>query len=136
MRDRLIELLCDIECKGEDFRNGGCAFRKDERCIKIDNLDMCMIGCIADNLLANGVIVPPCKVGDTVYEIQLGRGRIQAYEVITIKYNGHFWYMLWKLKDDEGIYGTLDGFVDSELGKTVFLTREEAEKALAERSAE
>lgn len=25
---------------------------------------------IADHLLDNGVIVPPCKVGDTVYEIE------------------------------------------------------------------
>jgi hypothetical protein len=38
--------------------------------------------------------------------------------------------MLWKLKNDEGIYGNLEGFVDDEIGKTVFLTREEAEAAL------
>lgn len=81
---------------------------------------------LADRILNDGWIRPPCKVGDTVYEIQPIRKRIQAYEVITVKYNGHFWYMLWKLKDDQGIYGNLEGFVDSELGRTVFLTPEEA----------
>lgn len=88
---------------------------------------------IADHLLSNGVIVPPCKVGDTVYEVQLYRERIQAYKVVTIKYNGHFWYMVWMLKDGKGVYGNLDGFVDSQLGKTVFLTKEEAERALKEK---
>lgn len=67
---------------------------------------------------------------DIVYEIQPLRKRIQPYEVTTVKYNGDFWYMLWKLKDDEGIYGNLEGFVDSELGRTVFFTKEAAEKAL------
>jgi hypothetical protein len=87
----------------------------------------------ADHLLSNGVIVPPCKVGDTVYEVQLYRERIQAYKVVTIKYNGHFWYMVWMLKDGKGVYGNLDGFVDSQLGKTVFLTKEEAEAELRKR---
>lgn len=32
---------------------------------------MCQIGAIADYLIANGVIVPPCKVGDTVYELDV-----------------------------------------------------------------
>ena len=111
-RDRLIELIND--------------------CRSMDGYGMDLVEKQADHLLANGVIVPPCKVGDTVYEVQLYSERIQAYEVITLKYNGHFWYMVWKLKDDEGIYGNLEGFVDSELGRTVFLTKEEAEAKLKE----
>ena len=177
MRDRFIELLCDIECNGEDWNNGGCALRKNERCIKIDNLDMCMIGCIADNLLANGVIVPPCKVGDKVYHIAKcddfhaeldgtlydslgGIGSATGYYCpCELRNNCPF--------DDEEEFecenqksklaifeDEVNGFIIGKyeetiillyytgneymhnFGKTVFLTREEAEKALAERSAE
>ena len=128
MRDRLIELICNIKCKGEDFRNGGCALRKDERCIKIDNLDMCMIGCIADHLLANGVIVPPCKVGDTVYSCI---GRPYKVEKITIKRDqDHMTIVL-----DSALSGRLIVY-ENDFGQIVFLTREEAEKALAERRGE
>lgn len=129
MRDRLIELLCEIKCKGEDFRNGGCALRKDERCIKIDNLDMCMIGCIADNLLANGVIVPTCKVGDMVYSIVEGIDLVLVGEVYGyVVGREHFVF-----RSTRKGYFALD-FTEIDIGKTVFLTREEAEKALAERS--
>lgn len=37
---------------------------------------------------------------------------------------------MWTLRS--GIYGDLDGFRDNEIGKTVFLTKEEAEVALKE----
>ena len=37
---------------------------------------------ISDYLLANGVIVPPCKVGDTVYKIS--RNKVKECEVIFI----------------------------------------------------
>jgi hypothetical protein len=131
MRDRLIELLCNIECKGEDFRNGGCALRKDERCIRIDNLDMCMIGCIADHLLANGVIVPPCKVGDTVWFNTFKKNAtvcvgVQPHKIDRIDISF--------VCDTKNLIET--HIHDWEIGKTVFLTREEAEKALAERSGE
>lgn len=46
-RDRLIELL--------------------EETGMIEGTSRCNI--VADELLANGVIVPPCKVGDTVYQL-------------------------------------------------------------------
>ena len=41
-------------------------------------------------------------------------------------------YFSWVLDDDRGIYLNLDGFSGYELGKTVFLTREEAVKKLEE----
>lgn len=88
---------------------------------------------IADHLLANGVIVPPCKVGDTVYEIQPIRNRVQAYTITVIKYNGRFWTFSWVLKDRRGFYGNVEGFDSYQFGKTVFLTKEDAEKALKER---
>lgn len=69
---------------------------------------------IADYLLANGVTVPPCKVGDTVYQTD----KVQIYES--------------KIKNV--IYDTTGiAFSERAIGKTVFLTREEAEKALKEK---
>lgn len=84
---------------------------------------------VADYLLKNGVIVPPCKVGDTVYDIG-GFPKIMKAEVETMTTDGqemssvvvepqkpfHRWFVNWK-----------------DLGKYVFLTREAAEQALKER---
>ncbi len=67
-----------------------------------------------DYLLANGVIVPPCKVGDTVYQTD-GVGLYES----TIK---------------NIVYETKNiAFDERAIGKTVFLSREEAEAALEER---
>ena len=85
---------------------------------------------IADYLLSEGVVVPPVKVGQTVYEIQPIRQRVQSYEITTLKWNGHYWWFTWIIKDHNGIYGNVEGFSSRQIGKTVFLTREEAEKAL------
>lgn len=74
----------------------------------------------ADRLLANGIIVPPCKVGDTVYFVSEYTNKILSDEVENIRIqhknitihtiaNNHLWA-------DE-----------------VFLTKEEAEQALKER---
>jgi hypothetical protein len=84
----------------------------------------------ADFLLANGVIVPPCKVGDTVYQIQPTRNRVQAYEVTSYKFNGISYFFSWVLKDRKGFYENVEGFSDIQIGKTVFLAKEEAEQAL------
>lgn len=84
---------------------------------------------IADYLLDNGVIVPPCKVGNTVYDIG-GFPKIMQAEVETMTTDGqemssvvvnkskpfHRWFVNWK-----------------DIDKTVFLTREQAEQALKER---
>ena len=79
---------------------------------------------IADYLLANGVIVPPCKVGDKVYLVGVFTGQIIETKVIGIAYN------------ESGIYLLLENFtvtsVAEQLGKTVFLTKEGAEEKLKE----
>lgn len=73
----------------------------------------------------------PCNVGDTVYEVQEIRHRIQPLEIISI-YIGRMGkpYFYWELKDGIGIYQNVKGFGESRIGKDVFLTREEAEAAL------
>ena len=72
----------------------------------------------------------PCKVGDTVY-VQtrnfISELRITLVSVDTSDMSMYFSWML-----NSGIYPNLDGFSGYELGKFVFLTREEAEKKLEE----
>lgn len=73
----------------------------------------------------------PCTVGDIVYEVQEIRHRIQPLEITSV-YIGRMGelYFYWELKDGIGIYQNVKGFGKSQLGQTVFLTREEAEAAL------
>lgn len=69
---------------------------------------------LADYLLANGVSVPPFNVGDTVYQRDTA-GRIYESKIKSIIY------------DTDGV-----AFDKRAIGETIFLTREEAEKALRE----
>ena len=46
---------------------------------------------MADNLLANGVIVPPCKVGDTVYYIEGAYYKSKRQTVTPIKVTEISW---------------------------------------------
>lgn len=73
----------------------------------------------------------PIAPGDTVYEVQKLRKRIQPYNVIAviIDRTGYRYYN-WELKDGKGVYSNIKGFGEDNFGKTVFLTREEAEAAL------
>lgn len=99
-RERLVEMIQDAV--------GGCAKHWAE--------------IIADYLLSNGAIVPPCKVGDSIFRVG----------------NGEIWE--WLIEHIE-IYEDEIGFVDDgenyftpdKIGKTVFLTKEEAEEKLKER---
>lgn len=79
---------------------------------------------------AGWLVVMPCKIGDVVYEANK-RGFISTYKVISIHISECSVLIGWELID--GIYSSLNGFEVSALGKTVFLTREEAEAALKKR---
>ena len=107
MRDRLIELIKDAEK----------AFPKDKPVLDIEEF-------VADHLLANGVIVPPCKVGDWVY--MLRNGEIHRNHICQVHISQTYAQTFFSC------YG--EKFGVEQIGKTVFLTKEEAEKAL-ERSA-
>ena len=105
MRNRLIELLCG------HYMNTMDEARE-----------------VADILLENGAIIPPCKVGDKVYlfidwgyEIEIEEKEVGA---ISIQGTNDSSKELWE--DFRG--GLIGTFAD--IGKTVFLTREDAEKAL------
>ena len=77
---------------------------------------------IADYLLANGVIVPPCKVGDKVYLILLHE-KVEEFDVAG--------FCLYPTGLFVQIY--YDHQVYSIKTDNVFLTKEEAEEKLKER---
>ena len=111
MRDRLIELFKGAETKVTEMTSTPLAL--EER-----------LGIYADYLLANGVIFPPCKVGDTFYAIN--ETSYCDYEV---------YGFMWCKKPDEDkisliavtVYGMT--FI---WGEEAFLTKEEAESKLKE----
>ena len=82
-----------------------------------------------EDLEEQGLLVRlPCKVGDTVYVPT--RNFVSELRITMVSVDMHGAYFSWML--NSGIYPNLDGFSKSKLGKTVFLTREEAEKKLEE----
>ena len=115
-RERLIELFMQAEAKCDGMKQ--C-----EGCVGFGEGANCVDYLIVDHLLANGVIVPPCKVGDTVY-VCFSRTRVIECKVAQI---------IIEHIEEIGMsficYGGMR-FDMRHWGKTVFLTREEAEKAL------
>lgn len=76
------------------------------------------------------VVVPPCKVGDKLYEVT-GRKTISVYKVKAIRVELFGLFIEWNIVEGF-VWQSLAGINAGEIGKTVFLTREEAEKALKE----
>lgn len=114
--------LCCEYCKATEEGNEDCTGCAINQCFnKLGEYE---------NLEEQGKLLKPkCLPGDYVWEINRERNIISEYEVTSIRYgiNKTFHYM-WALRD--GIYGNLDGFGDNDIGKTVFLTKSEAETAL------
>ena len=74
---------------------------------------------ISDYLLANGVVAPLLETGQTVYRVS--KNRIWEFKI-------------WKVEICNGTVSYVDNydksFLDRHIGLGVFLTKEEAEKAL------
>ena len=107
-RERLIELMTQAE-------NEDLSLLEFEKKI------------LADYLLANGVIVPPVKVDDTIYIVDENSNEftgIDECHVRSLEWNGTFWSIF----NDKDCYGYSEDYI----GKTIFLAKEEAEKALKE----
>ena len=132
-REKLIEILSRYFQIGDSYAYN---LTRDKEAFAVgtmsledfEEFDDFTVADIVDNLLENGVIVPPCKVGQTVYSC-LG----YAYKVkkIVIESNSkHITFVL-----ESGLNGQLI-FDETCFGKTVFLSHEDAGKALAERSKE
>lgn len=139
MKQRLTKLLKESPCLS-------VLYNEDEEWSKA-----------ADHLLANGVIVPPCKVGTTVHVIEPKWYSVWGEDEHECRRCEHFYEggmgdppdcslgknCCYQICEEEADlrhlvdWITPNGFTGKiEWGKTVFLTRAEAEKALAEREGE
>ena len=115
VRDRLIELLKESKL---------CEKRFDAQ------YSDGTIAVIADHLLANGVIVPPCKAGDRLYQI------------VEMNHTAHKHHNIFvsdfpiTVEPYQIVYRNIMGGYScipfDDFGKTVFLTKEEAEEKLKE----
>lgn len=118
MRERLIELLEDglEESELQTNPEGECLGTNIEKFV--------------DYLLQNGVVVLPCSVGDTVWYVTNGKYKDVRIENVHQWVSGHWKFDGWHGKGQyrEGYELDLKDF-----GKTVFLTKEEAEKELERR---
>ena len=74
------------------------------------------------------LVVLPCKVGDMLYEVT-GRKTISVYKVKAIRVELFEIFVEWNLADGI-VWQSLSGIRSGEIGKTVFLSREEAERAM------
>lgn len=117
-REKLIELLMqgDIAAAKQGVFNC-CMCRREAETI-------------ADYLLESGVIVLPVKAGDTIYEIHERRKGNEWVKIISERFVHGVEVCMGCMIIRCG--STISVFL-SDIGKTVFLTREEAEKALKER---
>lgn len=126
MRDRLIELLEKaIKYADENYPK------------RYINGKYCEL--MADFLLANGVIVPPCKVGDYVYCIiakggiaggLIYTGHIIKRKVDKLIYDGSRWEMM-----SDRVYPDFkdgNGLIYSYFGDLAFANEEEAKARLEE----
>ena len=99
-----------------------------------------ILGEIADYLLENGVIVPPVSLGDKIYEIISPKDREPYFITATVcaVHIADGSRNSCQRKRESYIVAECPGtkyvhkYPISKFGKTVFLTREEAEKALEE----
>lgn len=118
-KDRLVELM------GECFATY----------INVTNLLEFEKRILADYILANGVIVPPCKVGDVVYylnrryHISLYKNTIYEAKVVRIVTTSLGTALVIHIRDESGCCEVPD---IRDWGITVFLSREEAEAKLKE----
>nr|DAV98411.1 MAG TPA: hypothetical protein [Caudoviricetes sp.] len=74
------------------------------------------------------VAVLPCKVGDRLYEVT-GRKTISVYKVRAIRVELFGLFIEWDIVEGF-VWQSLSGISAGEIGKTVFLTREEAKEVL------
>ena len=112
-RERLVELLDDAIDEVTPY---------DDYCFSSWQL-----GEMADLLLANGVVVPPVKIGQELWDIHYNRPR--KWEVVYLGYNGNEWHINIHWYKDRHNFKTMQ-ICYPFLGKEWYFSKEEAEKAL------
>lgn len=111
MKNRLKQLIC------ETLQVDGCIAH-------CNHPYCCVVDSIADHLICNGVVVPPIRVGQTIYRIIDGNSilpDIYDWEVVEMRIFED--EVLWVDDSDNPI------FIE-DINKTVYLTREDAQMAL------
>lgn len=115
-RQRLIELLHDA------------TFGVNKHTLA-DYLEKKTVEAVADYLLANGVSVPPCKLGQKVWCIcnySNDYTEPMEYQITILSMTENYYSFAMETKN--GVY---EHYCNKDnVGKWVFFTREEAEKAL------
>lgn len=120
-RERLIDLLCSAPLGSKTFEQ---QYYKST------------ITKIADYLLANGVVALPCKVGDIMYyigkstDLSALHNTIYKSDVVKIIHKEEGISIV--LRFYNGPYCFAEITEINDFGKTIFLTRKEAEKSLEE----
>jgi hypothetical protein len=122
MRDRLVEILLQKTCHYSDTP---C----DKECGVCGNIELYRsdVESLADHLIENGVVVPPCSLHQTLWEITWNR-RIEQCKVssLTQKADGSF-----KIRVSPKCSGVYE-ITSDKIGEKVFLTKSEAEQKLKE----
>lgn len=119
MRERLIELISQCNAKNLNM----------VQLLEFEKL------LLADHLLANGVIVPPCKVGDMLFALWSvpteAKYVIYSAEVVEIRTSGSNCRQTTTFLLEPLAYrGRKKEYRIDDFGKLVFTNKEEAEKAL------
>ena len=127
-----ITFCSNRKCENEKCKRNSChidwSVKPYQSFANFENTQYCQKNRRAENdRLANGVILPPCKVGDKVYTY--GAKRIKEWEITFVGKNSRNEY---KFIAVVGKCEDLLTFWNYEIGKTVFLTKEEAETRLKE----
>ena len=102
-------------------------------CDNSKNCENCLVGKAItklaeyEDLEEQGLLLRlPCKVGSMVYEIKKDLNQMKRE---TIEHNGHYYHRNIDVYYIAQVTFEIEDF--AELGKTVFITKEEAEQALA-----
>ena len=114
-RDRLIELMSHKQ------QYGIATEEPPEALYTIENHQ------VADYLLANGVIVPPCHLNQTVWHITWNN-RIEQCKVSSLTQKADSTFKIRITPPSKSVFE----ITPDEIGNTVFLTKEEAEEKLNE----
>lgn len=115
-RKRLVELINNYPC--------------------MSTAEDCFMESISDDLAAylldNGIVVPPVKVGEDIYTIQSGKVTKQFVIEVLMHISGktYFKYVPYDKKGNVQWFYVESSFTEDAIGKTVFTSREDAEKAL------
>lgn len=119
MRNRLVELLLEADV----YDSYECKLCNDDY-----SCTRCYMTKFADHLIENGVIVPPCKLGSEIYMLVTRHTKSFEWEnkKMFLQNNQHTF-----IKKTTFTKSNLFKVIE-EFGKTVFLTKEEAEQALEE----